>query len=79
MQRLAHVAGLAYLSESHLSVHAEYGPWLGLRAAISSVRGARGRSARAAPSVWRLSRPMLACLRTRARGGARGAHVERRA
>lgn len=35
MQRLAHVAGLAYLSESQLSVHALHGPWLGLRAAIS--------------------------------------------
>jgi cyanocobalamin reductase (cyanide-eliminating) / alkylcobalamin dealkylase len=35
MQRLAQVAGLAYLSESQLSVHAEYGPWIGLRAAVS--------------------------------------------
>jgi methylmalonic aciduria homocystinuria type C protein len=35
MQALAHAAGLAYLSESHLSVHAIYGPWIGLRAAIS--------------------------------------------
>lgn len=35
MQRLAHVAGLAYLSESQLSVHPVYGPWLGLRAAVS--------------------------------------------
>ncbi len=35
MQRLAHVAGLAYLSETHLSVHARFGPWLALRAAVS--------------------------------------------
>ncbi len=35
MQRLAHVAGLAYLSETHLSVHPIFGPWLALRAAIS--------------------------------------------
>jgi methylmalonic aciduria homocystinuria type C protein len=35
MQRLASASGLAYLSESHLSVHPEYGPWIGLRAAIS--------------------------------------------
>lgn len=35
MQRLAHAAGLAYLSESQLSVHALYGPWIGLRAALS--------------------------------------------
>ncbi len=32
LQRLAHVAGLAYLSSSHLSVHPVYGPWIGLRA-----------------------------------------------
>lgn len=35
MQRLAQVAGLAYLAESQLSVHATYGPWIGLRAALS--------------------------------------------
>lgn len=35
MQPLAHVAGLAYLSDSHLSVHAIYGSWIGLRAAVS--------------------------------------------
>lgn len=35
IQRLAHVAGLAYLSPSHLSVHPVYGPWVALRAAIS--------------------------------------------
>lgn len=35
IQRLAHVAGLAYLSENHLSVHPTYGPWIGLRAAVS--------------------------------------------
>ena len=34
MQRLAHVSGLAYLSPSHLSVHAAYGPWIALRAAV---------------------------------------------
>jgi len=35
MQRLAQIAGLAYLSESHLSVHPSYGPWIALRAAVS--------------------------------------------
>ena len=35
MQRLAHAAGLAYLTETHASVHPVYGPWVGLRAAIS--------------------------------------------
>lgn len=34
MQRLAQVSGLAYLSPSHLSVHATYGPWVALRAAV---------------------------------------------
>lgn len=35
MQRLAHVAGLAFLTETHMSVHPTYGPWIALRAAIS--------------------------------------------
>lgn len=35
MQRLAHVAGLAYLTETHMSVHPVYGPWIALRAVIS--------------------------------------------
>jgi len=35
MQRLAQIAGLAYLSESHLSVHPSYGPWIALRAAVT--------------------------------------------
>ena len=34
MQRLAHVAGLAHLAPSHLSVHQVYGPWIALRAAV---------------------------------------------
>lgn len=34
IQRLAHVAGLAWLSPSHLCVHPEFGPWMALRAAI---------------------------------------------
>lgn len=34
MQRLAQVAGLAYLSPSHLAVHPIYGPWIGLRAVV---------------------------------------------
>ena len=35
MQRLAHAAGLAFLTETHLSVHPTYGPWIALRAAVS--------------------------------------------
>ncbi len=34
MQRLAHVSGLATLSPAYLSVHPDYGPWIGLRAAV---------------------------------------------
>lgn len=34
MQRLAEVAGLAYTAPSYLSIHAQLGPWLGLRAAV---------------------------------------------
>ncbi len=34
MQRLAQVAGLAFLAPSHLSVHAVYGPWIALRAVV---------------------------------------------
>jgi len=34
MQRLAHLAGLAYLSQSHLCVHATFGPWIALRAVV---------------------------------------------
>ena len=34
MQQLADAAGLAALMPSHLAVHATYGPWIGLRAAI---------------------------------------------
>jgi methylmalonic aciduria homocystinuria type C protein len=43
MQRLAHVAGLAFLTETHMSVHPTYGPWIGLRAVvIVSVPGPPG-------------------------------------
>ena len=34
IQRLAHLAGLAWLSPSHLCVHPVFGPWIALRAAI---------------------------------------------
>jgi cyanocobalamin reductase (cyanide-eliminating) / alkylcobalamin dealkylase len=34
IQRLAHVAGLAHLAPTHLSVHPVYGPWIALRAAV---------------------------------------------
>ena len=50
MQRLAAVAGLAWLSPSHLSVHPVYGPWIGLRAAIVvDVDGPPPRPAMARP------------------------------
>jgi cyanocobalamin reductase (cyanide-eliminating) / alkylcobalamin dealkylase len=34
IQRLADVAGLAWLSPSHLCVHPVHGPWIALRAAV---------------------------------------------
>jgi methylmalonic aciduria homocystinuria type C protein len=34
IQRLAHVAGLAYLTPAHLSVHPVFGPWIALRAVV---------------------------------------------
>lgn len=34
IQRLADVAGLAWLSDSHLCVHPEFGPWMALRGAV---------------------------------------------
>ena len=34
IQRLAHIAGLAWLSPSHLCVHPVFGPWIALRAAV---------------------------------------------
>ena len=34
IQRLADVAGMAWLSPSHLCVHPNFGPWMALRAAV---------------------------------------------
>lgn len=34
MQRLAQIAGLAYLSPALLAVHPQFGPWIGLRAVV---------------------------------------------
>jgi methylmalonic aciduria homocystinuria type C protein len=34
IQRIAHAAGFAHLSPSHLSVHSEHGPWIALRAVL---------------------------------------------
>lgn len=34
IQQLAHLAGLAWLSPSHLCVHPVFGPWIALRAAV---------------------------------------------
>lgn len=34
IQRLARVAGLAWLSPAHLSIHPRFGPWIGLRAVV---------------------------------------------
>lgn len=43
MQRLARISGLAYLSQSHLSVHATYGPRIALRVAVEiDIEGPSG-------------------------------------
>lgn len=34
IQRLARVAGLAWLSPAHLAIHPRFGPWIGLRAVV---------------------------------------------
>jgi methylmalonic aciduria homocystinuria type C protein len=64
LQRLAHVAGLAYLSPSGMCVHPIYGPWISLRAAIVlDVPGPRGRApalARPCPACDRDCQPRLA-------------------
>jgi hypothetical protein len=76
MQRLAQAAGLAYLSESHLSVHPKYGPWIALRAACSfPLRGPPG-------SAPVLAHPCGSCAEhcrpafERARGAIRGSLTE---
>lgn len=46
IQRVAHTAGLAYLTDTHMSVHPEYGPWVALRAVITvAVAGPPGGAA----------------------------------
>jgi cyanocobalamin reductase (cyanide-eliminating) / alkylcobalamin dealkylase len=43
IQRIAHAAGLAFLTETHMSVHPTYGPWIALRAVLSvAVAGPQG-------------------------------------
>ena len=34
IQRIAHAAGLAWLSPANLSIHPHFGPWIGLRAVV---------------------------------------------
>jgi cyanocobalamin reductase (cyanide-eliminating) / alkylcobalamin dealkylase len=43
IQRLAHAAGLAFLTPANLCVHPQYGPWIALRAvAVFDVEGPPG-------------------------------------
>lgn len=59
MQRLAHVAGLAWLAPSHMCVHPVHGPWIGLRAAIViDVEGPPPR-----PPPWTTSNAPCDCSR----------------
>jgi len=57
IQRLVDLSGLATLSPSHLNIHPQHGPWIGLRAAV--VFGIEGPAA-PSPSA---SGPCAACER----------------
>lgn len=51
MQRLANATGFAYLAPSHLNIHPVYGPWFGMRAAISvDIDGPGGPPPQCAPT-----------------------------
>lgn len=79
IQRLAHVAGLAYLAPSHLSVHPVYGPWIALRAVVVVDQdGPPGPAALAAPcDCTRHCLPHLDAALARAGTGTPGrAHVQ---
>lgn len=69
IQRLAQISGLAYLSPANLSVHPEYGPWIGLRAAIvADVSGPAGAPApmpRPCEECERACMPALRALQER--------------
>jgi methylmalonic aciduria homocystinuria type C protein len=63
VQRIAHAAGLAHLSPSRLSVHAEYGPWLALRAVVVvDADGPTGDRVRAHDPCTPCSKPCLAAF-----------------
>ncbi|HET9955966.1 MAG TPA: hypothetical protein VFQ61_15770 [Polyangiaceae bacterium] len=49
IQRIAQAAGFAHLSPSHLSVHAEFGPWFALRAVVVIDRKPENLQRRPAP------------------------------
>lgn len=65
IQRVAHAAGFARLSPSHLSIHPQHGPWIGLRAVlVVDLDGPEGD----APEVWDpccdCARPCVPALNT---------------
>lgn len=64
IQRIAHAAGLAFLSPSHLSIHPAYGPWLAFRAVIVVDEDEMtGPPAPAESPCERCSKPCLPALR----------------
>jgi methylmalonic aciduria homocystinuria type C protein len=81
IQRLAHVAGLAYLAPSHLSVHPVYGPWIALRAVVViDVDGPPGPAPTLAPpcdcAMHCAPRFQAALARAGGAPGGAGAQVE---
>lgn len=80
IQRLAHVAGLAHLAPSHLSVHPVYGPWIALRAVVVvDVDGPPGPAPALAPPCDCSARCLPAFEAALARAGSAtpaGAQVE---
>jgi methylmalonic aciduria homocystinuria type C protein len=49
LQRIAHLAGFAYLAPTHLSIHPIYGPWFALRAVVALPGSAIARTPIAPP------------------------------
>lgn len=68
-QHLAQLAGLAHLSESMLSVHARYGPWIALRAAWVVPVGAPPEQVAPPPQPCRCAQRCLPAFSRALRGG----------
>ncbi|MBW2736196.1 MAG: hypothetical protein JRH20_27740 [Deltaproteobacteria bacterium] len=69
IQELARLTGLAALSPAHLSVHPDFGPWIGLRAALVMDSLGPEMSPREAPCAG-CAAPCLAALKRALAAGA---------